>query len=128
MSVLIKDMEMPKCCEECVAGAYEYNDNDERCFVCGFIKSQHPWECEHVEIDGIDTTKARADFCPLIEVPTPHGELVDRGILMDTYVDRLAAVAERYSPDSSECGILSGAMKLLAIMPTIIEAEMEVTT
>lgn len=123
MSVLIKGMEMPKCCEECVAGAYEYNDNDERCFVCGFIKSQHPWECEHVEIDGIDTTKARADFCPLIEVPTPHGELVDRNGLMDTYADRLAAVAERYSPDSSECGILSGAMKLLAIQPTVIEAE-----
>ena len=123
MSVLIKGMEMPKCCEECVAGAYEYNDNDERCFVCGFIKSQHPWECEHVEIDGIDTTKARADFCPLTEVPTPHGELVDRGGLMDTYADRLTAVAERYSPDSSECGILSGAMKLLAIMPTLIEAE-----
>ncbi len=75
MSVLINGMEMPKCCEECVAGAYEYNDNDERCFVCGFIKSQHPWECEHVEIDGIDTTKARADFCPLIEVP-PHGRLI----------------------------------------------------
>lgn len=77
MSVLIKGMEMPKCCAECVAGAYEYNENDERCFVCGFIKSQHPWECEHVEIDGIDTTKARADFCPLIEIPTPHGRLID---------------------------------------------------
>ena len=77
MSVLINNMEMPKCCEECVAGAYEYNDNDERCFVCGFIKSQHPWECEHVEIDGIDTTKARADFCPLTEINTPHGRLID---------------------------------------------------
>jgi hypothetical protein len=76
MSVLIKVMEMPKCCEECAARAYEYNDNDERCFVCGFIKSQHPWECEHVEIDGIDTTKARADFCPLISIPTPHGRLI----------------------------------------------------
>ena len=87
MSVLIKGMEMPKCCEECVAGAYEYNDNDERCFVCGFIKSQHPWECEHVEIDGIDTTKARADFCPLIEVPTPHGRLVDLDKMIDRFWD-----------------------------------------
>lgn len=63
--------------------------------------------------------------CPLIEVPTPHGELVDRGGLIDIYADRLTAVAERYSPDSSECGILSGAMKLLAIQPTVIEAEGE---
>ena len=63
------------------------------------------------------------EHCPLIEIPTPHGELVDRNGLMDIYADRLTAVAERYSPDSSECGILSGAMKLLAIMPTVIEAE-----
>ena len=72
MSVLIKDMGIPKCCAECVAGMYEYNDNDERCFVCGFIKSQHSWECEHAEIDGIDTTKMRAYFCPIAEVATPH--------------------------------------------------------
>ena len=62
------------------------------------------------------------EHCPLIGVP-PHGELVDRNGLMDIYADRLTAVAERYSPDSSECGILSGAMKLLAIQPTVIEAE-----
>lgn len=53
----------------------------------------------------------------------PHGELVDRGGLMDIYADRLTAIAERYSPASSECGILSGAMKLLAIQPTVIETE-----
>lgn len=58
------------------------------------------------------------------EIP-PHGELVDRGGLMDIYADRLTAVAERYSPDSSEYGILSGAMKLLAIQPTVIKAEGE---
>ena len=79
-SVLIRGMEIPKNCEECVAGMYEYNDNDERCFVCGFIKSQHPWECEHVEIDGIDTTKARADFCPLIEVQ-PQARLIDANMI-----------------------------------------------
>jgi hypothetical protein len=63
------------------------------------------------------------EHCPITEIPTPHGELVDRNGLMDIYADRLTAVAERYSPDSSECGILSGAMKLLAIQPTVIEAE-----
>ena len=105
MSVLIKGMEMPKCCEECVAGAYEYNDNDERCFVCGFIKSQHPWECEHVEIDGIDTTKTRADFCPLIEVP-PHGRLIDADAIQDYNVETFG-------------------QRLLIIdtAPTVIEAE-----
>ena len=45
--------------------------------------------------------------------------LVDADALMELYADRLTAIAERYSPDSSECGILSGAMKLLEIQPTI---------
>lgn len=47
--------------------------------------------------------------------------LIDADALMELYADRLIAVAERYSPDSSECGILSGAMKLLEIQPTIEE-------
>ena len=105
MSVLL-NIAMPKTCEVCPC-----NDDNWR---CGATK-------EYFDYDDM-CERRRAD-CPLIEVPTPHGELVDRGGLMDIYADRLTAVAERYSPDSSECGILSGAMKLLAIQPTVIEAE-----
>ena len=49
------------------------------------------------------------------------GRMIDGDALMELYADRLTAVAERYSPDSSECGILSGAMKLLEIQPTVEE-------
>ena len=115
MSVLIKGMEMPKCCEECVAGAYEYNDNDERCFVCGFIKSQHPWECEHVEIDGIDTTKARADLCPLIEVPTPHGRLGDLDALRVLFADWYRGLDDKMREEV--------ALRYIDDAPTVIEAE-----
>lgn len=105
MSVLIKGMEMPKCCRVCdlfIGGA---------CCAKGYRDY------------SVILYPPKPDNCPITEVPTPHGELVDRNGLMDTYADRLTAVAERYSPDSSECGILSGAMKLLAIQPTVIEAE-----
>jgi hypothetical protein len=105
MSILIKGMEMPQRCKECDLHI------DGACYAKGYR-----------DYRSIMDMSKPAD-CPLIEVPTPHGELVDRDGLMDTYADRLTAVAERYSPDSSECGILSGAMKLLAIMPTLIEAE-----
>jgi len=44
---------------------------------------------------------------------------IDGDALMETYADRMSVVADRYSPDSSECGILCGAMKLLSIQPTI---------
>ena len=121
MSILIKGMEMPKCCAECVAGAYEYNDNDERCFVCGFIKSQHPWECEHVEIDGIDTTKARADFCPLIEVHTPHGRLIDAAFEEQHYT----SMTTNPTPDVTEQDKHNSLVivRALQMAKTIIEAE-----
>ena len=99
-----------------------------RCGRCPCFHAEHPMYCQAIKADKNKRIYApygdgRPDWCPLVEIKTPHGELVDRNGLMDTYADRLTAVAERYSPDSSECGILSGAMKLLAIMPTLIEAE-----
>lgn len=111
MSIIVKGMKMPKSCSKCrwfdMGGGYGYQ--------CTLLhKSFDMWN---------EISVARDKDCPLIEVPTPHGDLVDRGELMDTYADRLTAVAERYSPDSSECGILSGAMKLLAIQPAVIEKE-----
>ena len=44
---------------------------------------------------------------------------IDADALMEIYMDRISLVADRYSPDSSECGILAGAMKLLDEQPTI---------
>ena len=110
MSVIVMGMEMPKCCADCTGGMYERNEHDELCFVCGFIKNQHPWECEHAEIDGIDTTKARANFCPLIEVPTPHGDLVDRTELLAEY-------------DRQHKGPAGGARRIMEQATAIIKAE-----
>lgn len=47
--------------------------------------------------------------------------LIDGDALMDIYANRLELLGERYWPDSSECGVLSGAMKLLEAQPTIEE-------
>ena len=47
--------------------------------------------------------------------------LIDADALMDLYANRLELLGERYWPDSSECGVLSGAMKLLEAQPTIEE-------
>ena len=57
MSILIKDMEMPKCCGEC-----PLTINTLRCVLL--------WDqCENLDLKLKD--------CPLIEVPTPHGRLID---------------------------------------------------
>lgn len=57
MSVLIKGMDMPKRCVDCpiyFAGLCSLKLNGGRC-----------------PLDG------RPDWCPLVDVPTPHGKLVD---------------------------------------------------
>lgn len=80
MSVLIKGMTMPRCCEECLAESVEENYyGDVMSTECPFIYKGYT---EEVRKTG------RLEECPLIEVPTPHGRLIDADELI-----------ERYTPD-----------------------------
>ena len=45
--------------------------------------------------------------------------LIDADPLMDVYANRLELLAMRYGLDSTACGVLSGAIKLLETQPTI---------
>ena len=56
MSVLINNMEMPKNCDECDIHACKLWL---RMTIRQRIEGKHP-------------------FCPIIEIKTPHGDLVDR--------------------------------------------------
>lgn len=91
MSILIKGMEMPKNCDECFLS--EWNLFNER-FYCPF------------------------DDCQLIEVPTPHGDLIDRDALEKAgrYEVYIAKGVTRV------CFIFNGQLYEL---PTVIEAEDE---
>lgn len=66
MSVLIKGGVMPLTCEECPC----YDNNDYSCNVTGRGVIEY-------RFDG------RPDGCPLVEVPTPHGDLIDRDDVID---------------------------------------------
>ena len=65
MSVLIKDMEMPDNCEECRFDT-----------ECGFCSVMPDNFCG--DTDGF----TKPDWCPLVEVPAPHGRLIDADELM----------------------------------------------
>lgn len=67
MSVLIRGMYMPKCCNDC-----ELCDGG-ICLVLstGSNFAFNPWP-----------ERGRVEDCPLIEVP-PHGDLIDRDALTD---------------------------------------------
>ena len=67
MSVLIKGMKMP-----------------EKCGSCDLFHVELPMHCTVVK--GHKTVGApygmpRPDWCPLVEIPEPHGELIDRNAL-----------------------------------------------
>lgn len=68
MSVLIKDMKMPENCLYCKLTDSEYCT----CVLMDFYNDDY-----YVG----KYNKERAPFCPLVEVPTPHGKLIDANIL-----------------------------------------------
>ena len=73
MSILIRSMDIPTSCGKC------------RFCVNGFTDTVQMYECAVqsyenvsvlVESDGAPFD-FRPDWCPLVEIPTPHGRLID---------------------------------------------------
>ena len=102
MSILIKNgMEMPKSCADCfLEDTYDgYN--------CRIVEKSANW--------GLGE---RPSWCPLSEVPTPHGDLIGREWLID--------IALHLMNTAKNDDIANGVKWLLQYIidaPTIIEAE-----
>ena len=96
MSVLIKGMEMPTNCADC-----PLNYDQMACAV-----TWTRWWSDSMVIMNFDSDKERMPNCPLIEVPTPHGRLIDADAIQDYNVETFG-------------------QRLLIIdtAPTVIEAE-----
>ena len=99
MSILIKGMDMPN-----------------RCFECIFLTTVPSFFCLAGKRDlcaehGINIS--RPDWCPLIEIPTPHGRLKD--------VDRIE-YENVYFEDVGESYEIVGKDDIDEL-PTVIEAE-----
>lgn len=100
MSVLIKGMELPKDCPYCQMSHYNASDEFTGCAVV-------PCKRYAMHNDAVYAKSTqRPDWCPLIEIPEPHGRLID---------------ADRATAES----IKRTGKRLLAIdtAPTVIEAE-----
>lgn len=66
MSILIKGMEMPISCEKCPL-CYDYLNCSIDDSLQMFLYNRHP-------------------NCPLVEIPTPHGRLIDASELIKSYM------------------------------------------
>ena len=109
MSVLIKGMEMPKSSRVCPF-AVMAGDWEKECIVGG----RYEWNPGRVCKD-----------CPLVEVPTPHGRLIDANQLLEAMYHR-AFEEDGDTMWKSGCWVRYRAIeKVQDAMPTIIEAEAE---
>ena len=104
MSVIITGMEMPKSCIECRFRQYEYCD----------LQRQDVYA---VNIMDYALSFERHPSCPLVEIPTPHGRLIDADKLKSRLVlDNDSNELQRISADI---------LKWIDIQETVIEAEGE---
>ena len=97
MSLIIKGSIMPLMCEECPC----YDCDDYSCKATGRGVIEYRYH-------------GRPDNCPLVEVPTPHGRLID--------AEKLAVKiwTEGHFVTGNDCEI---AVDFTQSAPTIIEAE-----
>ena len=104
MGVYIKGMEMPKNCLECEIRSYDANAQEEYCPFSEIV-------CLSIGIQ---------DNCPLVEVPEPHGDLIDRDEVRNDVFRHLSIKGEE-NLLPSEKSIFGNLIKAKAV----IEAEGE---
>ena len=67
MAVIVKGMEMPKDCRECMMQVY-YSSEKTWCKPVDRLLSE---DYKPIPFDG------KPDWCPLVELPEKHGRLID---------------------------------------------------
>ncbi len=110
MSLLIKGMDMPIDCASCDLSYYCDGYNG------GYGYSPSGWRCRrlnHIIKDGEET---RPLDCPLSEIPTPHGRLIDADALTK-------ALEKRWNVDDDQDFANKSVWRELENAPTIVEAE-----
>ena len=110
MSVIVKGIEMPGRCDECFA-------RHSGLAYCQIAKTStsHTKACKPI------SQKVRPAWCPLVEIPTPHGRLIDA----DDFNGRVRVAGGFSEYDLTEDfteGVLA-ALAMLKTQPTVIEEE-----
>ena len=109
MSVMIKGMEIPSGCYDC-----PILQSSDGCF-----DFECPFDSYLLWHNAEDVIRYRPDSCPLVEIPTPHGRLID--------ADELKKNMRNYYPsiDHLCCSQHVVTKRDIDCAPTIIEAEVE---
>ena len=121
MSVLVKGMKMPKDCPMCPCAHWDKNILTGCELVWRYVPDSETayWQSDK-----------RPDWCPLVEVPTPHGRLIDADGIDRAFSDSRWEDGDWRTGKLKHWGdrpdwCLTGAEveRLITAAPTIIEAE-----
>ena len=107
MSVLVKNMDMPKCCGRCPWWDVEYGRT-----VCRLKE-------DTIDV-WVDEDVSRPDWCPLVEVKT-HGRLIDADVLKETIVSNVYPVSDCFNSRDYGMFWTGGIEKAIDETPTVIE-------
>jgi hypothetical protein len=112
MSVLIKGMDLPKSCATCklICQDTAYKISTFEQVITYFCK-------ELDENNVIQNTLIKLPNCPLVEIPTLHGRLIDVDALQQKIIDTVN------SGEPNEKFTARDVIQLIEYAPTIIEAE-----
>lgn len=77
MSILISDMDMPTDCASCDLSYYLDGYNG------GYGYSPSGWRCRRLNRIIKEGEETRPSDCPMSEIPTPHGRLIDADRLLE---------------------------------------------
>lgn len=114
MSVLIKGIQMPEDCRECRFQDYGSNTGDTWCGVNDVILAKN---FRAIEFDG------RPGWCPLVELPEHHGDLIDRDARSLRGQLKTIKECEVQIYGGASWGFAGKCIAAIEDAPTIIEAE-----
>jgi len=111
MSILIKGLIMPSCCDGCTFSDWSNLHQTASCKLHDYDQCFADHSREY--------TDKRADFCPLVEIPEPHGRLIDASYKVDMPF---------YDDEYEEYSVRTVTVEELLMMadnevPTVIEVE-----
>ena len=104
--LLIKGMKMPKSCWECFF----------------FLNSTELFKCNLTHKNVGNCRKNRHKNCPFVEIPAPHGRLIDADAHIQSLKENQCGERCRKNYDCVNCGI-GMYIRIVENEPTVIEAE-----
>lgn len=107
MSYIVKSRDFPKSCNEC----------DEPHLCCDFYYCGvgHQKDGRHLDVDEHYINKTKHPECPLKEIPTPHGRLID--------ADKLVWFIDNHIASGKKWVEFETIKNMINSLPTIIKAE-----